>query len=259
MTLHYTEYGDKSASLIMFLHGGGVSGWMWDNQVQYFTNYHCIVPDLPEHGLSKDGNEFSIKGCAEHLINLIEEKAKGKKVILVGFSLGSQVIIQMISIKPNLFDYAIINSALVRPMASAKMLIQPTIRLSFPLIKYRWFSKLQAKTLYVSENYFDKYYEESCQMEADTLVRVVQENMSFQIPKSFEKGSGKILVTVGEKEKAVMKKSAKDIVEANKNCIGIIIPNIGHGLSMAMPDFFNRMVDAWINEGDIPKDCTVIV
>ncbi|MGG4266242.1 alpha/beta fold hydrolase [Peribacillus simplex] len=258
MVLHYQEYGDKSASLMLFLHGGGVSSWMWDNQIEYFTHYHCIVPDLPEHGLSNYEINFSIKGSAEELIKLIEEKASGKKVILIGFSLGSQVLIQMLSMKPDLIDFAIINSALVRPITYVKKLIQPSIRLSFPLIKNRWFSKLQAKTLNVSEDCFEKYYEESCQMKPDTLVRVLEENMSFEIPKDFRKVTGKILVTVGEREKAVMKKSAKDIVETNSNCIGVIIPEIGHGASLAMPEVFNHMVEIWIHEGNLPKEYKVI-
>ena len=258
LALHYQEYGDKSASLMLFLHGGGVSGWMWDNQIQYFTHYHCIVPELPEHGLDNDEIKFSIKESAKELIKLIEEKARGKKVILIGFSLGSQVIIQMLSMKPKLFDFAIINSALVRPNPYVKKLLQPTIRLSFPLVKYRWFSKLQAKTLYISEDYFEKYYKESCQIKLDTLVRVLDENMSFEIPKDFNKANGKILVTVGEKEKAVMKKSAIDIVKSNSNCTGVMIPEIGHGVSLARHDFFNKMVETWIQEGQLPKECKVI-
>ncbi|MDW7615966.1 alpha/beta hydrolase [Peribacillus simplex] len=78
MALHYQEYGDKSAIFTC----GGVSSWIWE----YFTHYHCIVPDLPEHGLSNYEINFSIKGSAEEGIKLIEEKASGKKVILIGFS-----------------------------------------------------------------------------------------------------------------------------------------------------------------------------
>ena len=80
------------------------------------------------------------------------------------------------------------------------------------------------------------------------FVRVLEENMSFHIPKDFNKANGKILVTVGEKEKAIMKNSVKDLVEANSNCIGVIIPKIGHGVSLAMPDFFNQMVESWITK-----------
>ena len=258
MAIQYQEYGDQSAPLIMFLHGGGVSDWMWDQQIHYFTHYHCIVPILPEHGLNHDGTPFSIKGSAEELISLIEEKAGGKEVILIGFSLGSQVIVQLLSLKPDLIDFAIINSASVRPIPFAQNMIKPMIQLTFPLIKKRWFSKLQAKTLYVSEDYFEKYYEESCQMNPDTLVRVLEENMSFKIPKDFSKAKGKILVTVGEKEKAMMKNSAKDLVEANSNCIGVTIPKIGHGVPLAMPNYFNQMVEAWIQKGKLPKEYKVI-
>lgn len=64
--------------------------------------------------------------------------------------------------------------------------------------------------MYVNEAYFDKYYEESARMKIETLMRVLQENMSFRIPKECKMAKTKILVTVGEKEKAVMKKSATE-------------------------------------------------
>lgn len=259
VNIHYHEYGDKSAPLMLFLHGGGVSSWMWDKQIQYFEHYHCIAVDLPEHGLHGNGDSFSIKGSAEQIVTLIEQKAKGKKVILIGFSLGSQIILQIISMKPGLIDFAIINSALVRPSTYARKWIKPTIKLTFPLIKYRWFAKLQAKTLYVDDEYFDRYYQESCQIRPDALIRVLLENMSFAIPRDFSKATGKILVTVGENEKAIMKKSAKDIVESNPNCTGIIISDVGHGVSLARPDFFNQMVDTWVNKETVPVECGVII
>lgn len=53
---------------------------------------------------------------------------------------------------------------------------------------------------------------ESRQMKSDTLIRILEKNMSFEIPNGFQKAEGKILVTVGEKEKTVMKKSVLDIV-----------------------------------------------
>ena len=118
---------------------------------------------------------------------MIEEKAEGKKVIVIGFSLGAQVTIQMLSMRPDLIDYAIINSALVRPMSYAKKWIRPSIRLTYPLVKNRWFSKVQSKTLYVDKEYFEKYYDESSQMKSDTLIRILEENMSFEIPDNFKK------------------------------------------------------------------------
>lgn len=256
--MHYKEYGDKEAALMVFLHGGGVSGWMWDKQIQYFTHYHCLVPDLPEQGMSNDRMNFSIKASAEKLIELIQEKANGKQVIVIGFSLGAQVTIQMLSMKPELIDYAMINSALVKPMLWMKKWISPSIKLTFPLIKNQSFSRIQARTLYIGKDNFETYYKETCQMKSDTLIRILEENMSFEIPDHFHEARAQILVTVGEKEKAVMKKSAIDIVQRNPNCIGMIIPNIGHGLSLANPAFFNQIIEDWIAEGRIPKEGKLI-
>lgn len=254
----YKEHGDLEAPLILFLHGGGVSGWMWDEQIQYFTHYHCIVPDLPEHGKTGGERHFSVKGSAEQCIQLIVEKAKGKKVIVVGFSLGAQILIQMLSMKPNIADIAVINSALSRPVLSGRKLLRSTVKLSFPLIKKRWFSKLQAKTLYVGKDDFEKYYEESCHLRLDTLLRVLDENMSFEIPAGFSQVKGKILVTVGEREKVVMKKSVRDLVEVNSNCTGVMLQGMGHGAPLGMPQFFNQMVEKWISEGELLPGCQLI-
>ncbi|WP_453993751.1 alpha/beta fold hydrolase [Bacillus nitroreducens] len=257
MNLYYQEYGDVSAPLLVFLHGGGVSGWMWDKQIDYFSHYHCLVPDLPGHGKSNI-IPFSIKDSAERVTKLIEEKSKGKSIILVGFSLGAQIVVQLLSIKPNLIDFAIINSALVRPMPVLQKWILPTIKLSAPLMKKRWFAQLQAKTLYVGEDYFENYYEESSNMTVDGLARVLEENMSFGIPSTLPQAQGNILVTVGEQEKSIMIKSAYDLVKVNQNTKGILIPNMGHGVSMAQPDFFNQMVETWINRRELPKECKII-
>ncbi|RDU36976.1 alpha/beta hydrolase [Neobacillus piezotolerans] len=258
MSLSYQEYGDKNAPLMVFLHGGGVSSWMWEKQIQYFSNYHCITIDLPEQGESKNTENFSIRLSAEKVNDLIEKIADGKKVIVIGFSLGAQVAIQMLSINPNLIHYAIINSALVRHNSFFKKMIGPSIKLFFPLVKNKSFSKLQAKTLYIDDEYFETYYKESSQMKSDTLIRILEENMSFEIPNGFNKATGKILVTVGEKEKSVMKKSASDIVSSNSNCTGIMISNVGHGISFVNPDFFNQMVEKWIQEGSIPEGVAAI-
>lgn len=255
MELHYEEYGNANAPLMLFLHGGGVSGWMWDKQIDYFSYYHCIVPDLPGHGKTPLVSSFTIKQSAEQLIELLEVTAKDKEIIVIGFSLGAQIAIQMISMRPNLIDFAIINSALVRPMPFARKMMNPLVGLTFPLIKNKSFSKLQAKTLYIEKDNFEKYYEECRHMRLDTLTQVLEQNMAFTIPSCFHETKTQILVTVGEKERAVMKKSAKDLVNANPQCTGIILPRTGHGVSLARPHFFHHSVDAWLKNGHIPKEC----
>lgn len=252
MALHYEEYGNNHDPLILFIHGGGVSGWMWNKQIQHFTNYHCVVPDLIDKEQGVNGSNFSIEDSAKGLLTLIEEKANGKQVIVIGFSLGAQILIQMIGLKPELIDYAVINSALIRPAPFTEKLVRPIIKLSFPLIKNRIFSKYQAKKLYVNKENFEKYYQDTANMKFSTLMKILQENMSFRVPEKFYKAQCKILVTVGEKEKSIMRKSAIDLVEINSNCKGVILSKIGHGVSLEKPNFFNQMIEGWVIDGHLP-------
>ena len=46
MKLYIKETGQDNQETIIFLHGGGLAGWMWEEQVKAFNDYHCLVPDL---------------------------------------------------------------------------------------------------------------------------------------------------------------------------------------------------------------------
>jgi len=50
MLLSVREAGPTEAPTIVFLHGGGFSRAMWQPQLDRLHEYHCLTPDLPEHG-----------------------------------------------------------------------------------------------------------------------------------------------------------------------------------------------------------------
>ena len=71
MGLYFKETGSKNDETIIFLHGSAMAGWMWDEQVKEFDDYHCIVPDLPEHGKSSEIKPFTINKSAEMISDII--------------------------------------------------------------------------------------------------------------------------------------------------------------------------------------------
>lgn len=258
MPLYYKEYGDQHAPLMVFIHGGGVSGWMWDKQIQYFTHFHCIVPDLPQQGKSSQDTTFTIHDSASKILELIEEKGEGKRVIVIGFSLGAQILLAMLSLNPHAIDDAMINSALVRPIPFSKLLTRSMV-MALPLIKNKTFSDIQAKSMYIRGDYLETYYQENRLLRPDVFARISEENMAFRIPENFRNAGSRMLVTVGEKERKVMKESLIDILRGNSNCKGIIFPEVGHGISLAKPDFFNQLVEKWVLEGEIPDEVQEVI
>lgn len=42
MAMYCEESGNKTASTVVFIHGGGISGWMWGKQVDFFKDYSFV-------------------------------------------------------------------------------------------------------------------------------------------------------------------------------------------------------------------------
>ena len=60
MDLFVRESGPVGAPAIVFLHGGEFSGRSWQPVVERMQRYHCLVPDLPQHGKSFQQGPFEM-------------------------------------------------------------------------------------------------------------------------------------------------------------------------------------------------------
>src|SRR5690625_3820855 len=117
---------------------------MWREQIKYFSHYRCLVPDLPGHGKSDGGNNFSIEDTADKIIAIIEEHKVDQQVNVIGFSLGAQVLISMLSRDGNLIDKAVIISASTKPFMFSRIPAK-VATWSLPLARNKIFSRMQAK------------------------------------------------------------------------------------------------------------------
>ena len=240
MSLFCSELGNKSGKTIVFIHGGGISSWMWDKQVEFFKDqYYCLAPDLPGHGNSRDEEYISTRDCTEKIIEIIETKVKGRKVILVGLSLGAQIVVDILSIRPDLAERALINSGIVRPFKLLNFIIPLMVKLSIPLARSRKFARLQVKDMYISDNYFEKYYEDSKDITAKTLSTFMLGYFNYKLPDTFKEMTVPSLILIGSKEPSIIKKSLMTLVKSNSNCKGYIMPDVKHGASLANPKLFN--------------------
>lgn len=255
MELYVQEFGQNQDKSIVFIHGGGLSGWMWDRQVKDFSDFHCIVPDLPEHGKSVGVTPFSIKDCAEQISELIRSRAHGGKAHIVGHSIGAQILVQILQSSPEVVDHAIVNSALTRSIRGMNSLIKPTVKLTIPLTRAKWFAKLQSKALSVPDDYFDSYYNESKSITADSLERILIENANFNLStRELQFCTVPTLILVGQKEKGIMLHSAKDLIASIPNSKGYVVRGVGHSFSFDAPERYSAIIHAWITDKELPLD-----
>lgn len=190
-----TIYHEHQEQTLLFLHGGGVGGWMWKEQIMHFRDYRCAVAVL-----DFEAANVSIKHLADQLLNWAENNKRNGKLALIGFSIGAQIALQMVSKRPDLFCFTMLNSPLTIPVNLPRNIIRTAVSLTHPLVKNKSFATLQARALSIPAEDFDTYYQHSLQISSMALTKMLEENMQFSIPRSFSNIKTDILVTVGAKE-----------------------------------------------------------
>ncbi len=82
----------KSDMTLIFIHGYGVDGDMWNPQLEYFGNRYSIINiDVRGHGQSKPCHDFTVRLAAEDVHNIIIHE-NIKDYILIGLSMGGYII-----------------------------------------------------------------------------------------------------------------------------------------------------------------------
>lgn len=261
MNLYVEEKGQENAETILFLHGGGMAGWMWKEQVEVFKDYHLIIPDLPEHGKSIDIKPFTIEGAADRIIDLIKTRAKGGKANLVGISLGAQIILQILSKAPEVSDHAMISGTLVHSIPHTETflkLLDYLIKVYQPVKDTDFFIKANMRTYNIPKNLFNEFKESTYLIKPASLDRILHENMLFQMPTGLNHADVPVLVMDGGKEYKVIKESAQDLLEVLPNATGITAPKLGHVWNIENPDLFNRVLRSWIMDENLPEEVSSI-
>ena len=164
------EYGKSNKDIIILLHGGGLSWWNYEEVSEILkSNYHVILPILDGHSGS-DRDFTSIENNANEIIEYIDNNYNGNVKLIGGLSLGAQILLDILSKRDNICEYAIIESALVCPMKMTNRLIELLINMSYGLINKKWFSKLQFKSLKIKKELFDKYYIDSSNITKNNMI-----------------------------------------------------------------------------------------
>lgn len=223
------EYGKVGKDVIILLHGGGLSWWNYKDAAKRLADrFHIVMPILNGHSGS-DAPFTSIEDNAREIISYIDEKFEGHVLLIGGLSLGGQVLVEILSQRNNICDFAIIESALVLPMKWTLSIIRPTYNMCYPLIKKMWFAKLQFKALHIKSELFENYYTDTVNITKEDMIAFLIANSDYSIKDTFADCMAKVLVLVGSKEQSIMKKSAQIITDRLPMARLEVMKNFYHG------------------------------
>lgn len=227
--MHYVEFGKENNNIILLLHGGGLSWWNYEDVAKSLQkDYHVILPILDGH--AKSEKPFtSIEDNADEIINFIDAHLGGSVFLIGGLSLGGQILLEILSQRNDICKYAIIESALVIPSKLTYSMIKPAFGSCYGLIQYKWFSKLQFKSLKIKPDLFDCYFRDTCAISKNDMIAFLQANSLYSLKKSIKNCTAKVYIFVGERENIAIQKSAKIIHQALPESVLHVLPKLYHG------------------------------
>ena len=243
------EFGKQNPDVVMLLHGGGLSWWNYREVANLLAErYHVVLPVLDGHADS-DAPFTTIEDNAARLISYIDAHFGGRVLAIGGLSLGGQIAVEMLSQRPDICRYALIESALVKPMKLTHALIEPTFGMSYGLIKQRWFAKAQADYLGILRALFDDYYRDTCAISKADMIAFLKANSMYTVKPSLSATAAKVKIVAGSREQKNIRDSAELIHKAIPGSSLEMLPGLRHGdLSLNEPEQYAKILTNWIGE-----------
>ena len=241
--MNIVEFGKENSQIIMLLHGGGLSWWNYREAASLLSiQYHVVIPLLDGHAGSCCAFT-SIEDAAEKLKKFIEVNYGGKVLAVGGLSLGGQILTHLLSIAPNICQYAVIESTLVIPMKLTNLLVGPMVSMSYGLIQKRWFAKIQFQQLHIRLDLFEEYYRDTCKILKADMTAFLKSNSAYTLKDSFANTSAKVLIVVGSKEMPIMRRSADMLHHVLPGSQLHILSGFQHGdLSINHPEEYVKLL-----------------
>jgi pimeloyl-ACP methyl ester carboxylesterase len=251
MSLYAEEIGTGHCPTIVFLHGLITSGWMWQQQTQQLQDFHCLVPDLPQHGHSRYIVWRSIKETARQVADLIRQRACAGRAHLVGLSLGSLIALQVMRTTPDLVGRVLLSGTNILPVP-ARMKLSNLILL--PFLKTRYFVGLASTSLRLSPEASMLYRESVRQMSYLAMWRITQQSASFRVERNSKLSTAPVLIVAGQMEHPLVLQSMKLLLTTLPYSCGYLAPGGRHGWIGESTDLFNQLQRAWFGKGPLPPE-----
>ena len=241
--MNYAEYGIQHPNTIILLHGGGLSWWNYRDVAQLLSDrFHVVLPIVDGHAES-DAPFTAIEENASRIIAHIDEHFGGNVLAVGGLSLGGQIAVEMLTQRPDICRFALLESTLIKPSRLIHALIKPTFGMSYGLIKQKWFAKLQAAYLGIPRKLFDDYYRDTCKITKENMIAFLKANCGYSVKPALGNTKAKVHIVFGSKEQASICTSGNLLNRMLSDSTLEVLPGYRHGdLSLNHPEQYAQML-----------------
>jgi pimeloyl-ACP methyl ester carboxylesterase len=255
LKLNVYESGTRTQPAILFLHGSPLSGRMWQPQLEALKEFHCIAPDLPEHGKSAAIAPFDMQDTVRRLVALIKASTPDGRAHVVGLSFGGVVAQALLDQAPEVCDHVILSGTSARGGKTFLAILKIYLDLNKPflaLLPPKWIAALFNWQFGIPKQYAPMLAEDVGAIKGEALSRLVYSTYGDIVTPPAPRSP--VLVAVGQKETPAAKMMARRLHKAIAGSKGVVAPKATHVWNMQQPELFNAVVRAWVHDEELPKE-----
>ena len=247
------ESGPPTAPTVVFLHGVGNTGAMWQGHVEALPDFHCLAPDLPGHGRSRDVPWVSRGDTADRVIRLIEGLPGGRAHV-VGLSLGGSVALEIMARRSDVLDHVVIDGCGAIGTRLA-IVMKLGVAVVSPFIRRTVVGRLVAKAIGITDPAgVDDLLAQFRQVDPRSFRRAFSDAQDVRIGEALLRAPCPTMLVAGERELAVVRGSNRLLGELLPRAESRMLPGAGHGWLGEAPELHIAMVRSWITAQPTPPE-----
>jgi len=228
--------GTEKYPCLLFVHGAGGNGEIWERQAAFFKGKHSFFRlDLPGHGGSAQGGENRINAYAQWVRWSCETLFPKKPFVLVGHSMGGAIALEIALDPPaGLCGLVVVGSGAKLAVTHAIFqMLSEDPEAFFQNIDQFAFSSAAAKDLR------EQFIRVTRQCSPSVIFNDFQACDHFDIRNRLPEIKLPTLVLCGEEDQLTPVKYSKYLHENIAASRLVLIPRAGHMVMAEQPDLFN--------------------
>jgi pimeloyl-ACP methyl ester carboxylesterase len=221
---------------------------MWQPQMEALHEYHCLAPDLPEHGQSAAIGPFTLDDAANRVAEFIRARTPYGRAAVAGLSLGGAVALTLMRTAPESVERVLVSGT----THGYGRLLALVNDLNVPIM--RWLSPNQLARLMLVQfkipaAYRDLLMEDLRRFTPEAAGRISHALIRVDLPES---ASCPTLVLAGSRETFLARRHAREIASRIQGATGRQVSGVGHVWNLEAPGLFCDVVRSWMGDRPLP-------
>lgn len=249
------EFGCNNEKKILLIHGAGATYKMWMVQIEVLAKeYHLYVPTLNGHVIGQNKEYIAPLQEASDIVDWFEKHNIQKIDMIAGASLGAYVASEVLRLRPDFAEYALIESLKSYHYGRFMTWI-------FSILGEKMLRKAASVEGIMDGSYQKKYVSDDMKYVLSNMTKTSLHNVlltaaNYSVPEGERKIMAKTLIVYGSKEEKLCEKNTEIFEKQIVACKCHVIDGYDHGeLSIGNPMEHVKMLRMWMEHDKVAGDC----